>query len=276
MTMTTTRKMAILLCALLAAALVSGCKTEEQMALDTQQPPTVVSPEVNITQEAKDDPETITVSGSGEVTLAPDTASVSIVIRTDDAEAAAAQTANAELTEAVLASLRANGVQDADVRTEGVNLNEVYDYEKSPAELVGYTMRSTLQVTVRDIEAVGAVITDAIAAGATSTHGLSFTVSDSSGAYQDALRAAVADAAGKAEAMADAMGLELNPIPLSVSEASHSYRPYAYDDMAVAESAEMEPAANSSAISIPVSTGELSVTAQVSIVYTIASAAAAE
>lgn len=261
------KKQAILLsAALLCMAVLGGCKSEEQIAETVRPQPTVISPDVNITQETPQR-DTLTVSGTGEVKLAPDMATVSIVINTTEEQAEDAQRKNAELTEAVLASIRANGVQDADIQTEDIHLSEEYDYEKSPAKLMGYSMRNTLSVTVRDIATIGSVITDAINAGATGTYNLAFTVSDSSGAYRDALTAAVVEARGKANAIAAALCVELAPIPVSVNEVSNSYQPYAYDNMLRPEANEMP--AEESADSIAVSTGELSITAKVSVVYEV-------
>ena len=163
------KKQAILLsAALLCMAVLGGCKSEEQIAETVRPQPTVISPDVNITQETPQR-DTLTVSGTGEVKLAPDMATVSIVINTTEEQAEDAQRKNAELTEAVLASLKANGIQDADIQTEDIRLSEEYDYEKSPAKLMGYSMRNTLSVTVRDIATIGSVITDSINAGSSGT-----------------------------------------------------------------------------------------------------------
>ena len=261
------KKTILLCCALLCMTLLCACKSEEQIAQTAQPQSTVISPDVHITQEASER-ETLTVSGEGEVKLTPDLATVSIVIKTTQKQAEDAQQKNAELTDAVLASLKVNGVQEADIQTEDIHLGEEYNYDKSPAELVGYSMRNTLSITVREIETVGKVITDAIAAGATSTYGLAFTVSDSSGAYQDALTAAVVEARGKANAMAAALCVELAPIPVSVNEVSASYQPYVYEET-VREPSAADMAASNDANGISVSTGELSVTAKVNVVYEV-------
>ena len=75
------------------------------------------------------------------------------------------------------------------------------------------------------------------------------------------------EARGKANAMAAALCVELAPIPVSVNEVSNSYQPYAYDNMLRPEANEMP--AEESADSIAVSTGELSITAKVSVVYEV-------
>ena len=81
------KKQAILLsAALLCMAVLGGCKSEEQIAETVRPQPTVISPDVNITQETPQR-DTLTVSGTGEVKLAPDMATVSIVINTTEEQA---------------------------------------------------------------------------------------------------------------------------------------------------------------------------------------------
>ena len=260
-----TGKRWLLICtALLCAAMLCGCKSDEQIAAGQPQP-TVISPDVYISEAME--PERLTVSGTGEVTLAPDMATVYIAIHTVDADAAQAQEQNAQLSEAVLASLRVNGVGEADIETRDVSIEEMYDYDSSAFTVVGYSVHNVMEVTLRDVGGVSAILSDAIAAGATEIYGLSFTVSDSTGAYEKALQAAIADAQGKAAAMAEALGVTLAPTPLAVDEISSSYRPYQYGEMDEAVSETLD-----SAMSIlPISAGELSVTAQVSVAYAMVS-----
>ena len=144
-----------------------------------------------------------------------------------------------------------------------MSLNERYNYKKTPAVVVGYDMVTSIKVTIRDIDAVGKVLSDAIAAGATGTYGLTLTVSDSSAAYQQALKAAIDDAKGKAQAIAEALGVTLKPIPSAVNEQSSSYTPNAAYDMRTASAAEDANA------DVSISPGELTVEAQVSIEYEI-------
>ena len=212
------KALALALCISMAAVMFAGCKTVAQNPGSTT--PQVISPEVTIQQESKEEPNVINVSGSGEIKLVPDIATVSIQVRT-------------------------------------------YNYKKTPAVVVGYDMVTSIKVTIRDIDAVGKVLSDAIAAGATGTYGLTLTVSDSSAAYQQALKAAIDDAKGKAQAIAEALGVTLKPIPSAVNEQSSSYTPNAAYDMRTASAAEDANA------DVSISPGELTVEAQVSIEYEI-------
>lgn len=256
-------KIAIIICALLCVALLMGaCKSEEQLAEAVKNEPTVISPDVNITQEAPEAPDVLNVTGSGKVVLTPDTATFYTEIYTEAKTAAEAQSDNAALTEAVTAAIIAAGVAEKNIKTSGINLSEIYDYDKSPAVIAGYRMTTSLLVTVTPIEKAGAVMGAAIAAGATGTHGLTFTVSDTSKAYQQALQIAIEDAAGKAEAMAETLGVKLSAVPVSVTESSRSQPVYSRDDnkLGIPESA-------ADAVDMPISIGEITVSADVGVVY---------
>lgn len=259
------KALALALCISMAAVMFTGCKTVVQNPNGTT--PQVISPEVTIQQESKEEPNVINVSGSGEIKLVPDiaTASIqaSIQVRTYNEDPAAAQAENSAIMDAVIEAVKAAGVKDADIATDNVSLNERYNYKKTPAVVVGYDMVTSIKVTIRDIDAVGKVLSDAIAAGATGTYGLTLTVSDSSAAYQQALKAAIDDAKGKAQAIAEALGVTLKPIPSAVNEQSSSYTPNAAYDMRTASAAEDANA------DVSISPGELTVEAQVSIEYEI-------
>mgnify|MGYP002544698639 CR=1 FL=1 len=251
------KALALVLCISMAAVMFTGCKTVVQNPTGTT--PQVISPEVTIQQESKEEPNVINVSGSGEIKLVPDIATVSIQVRTYNEKPAAAQAENSAIMDAVIEAVKAAGVKDADIATDNVSLNERYNYKKTPAVVVGYDMVTSIKVTIRDIDAVGKVLSDTIAAGATGT----LTVSDSSAAYQQALKAAIDDAKGKAQAIAEALGVTLKPIPSAVNEQSSSYTPNAAYDMRTASAAEDANA------DVSISPGELTVEAQVSIEYEI-------
>ena len=268
------KKSIALLMALVCTLAFAGCKAVEQ---DTNtQAPQVINPEVKIIEEKAEDKKVIVVSGSGSATLTldiaitPDMATAYIRVTTSDADPAKAQADNSELMSKVLEAIKAAGVKEEDITTENVSLNERYDYDKSPAVVVGYEMENVVKVTIRSIDDVGKVLGDAIAAGATGTYGLSLSVSDSSGAYQAALKAAIEDATGKADAMAEALGVAIDRVPASVNETSSSYTPNkAYDN--IAPMATSEPSAEAAA-EVAVNAGDLTVNARVSITFRIAEA----
>ena len=247
----------------LALALIVGataCKADLQPSTD-QNTQTVV-PNVVINQPAEAEKNIVTVNGSGKITLKPDLATVQLSVSTTAETATEAQDKNNALMAAVLESVKANGVEDKDITTSYVNLSEVYNYDKSPAMVVGYSMNNSITVKVHALDTLGKIISDAVAAGATGTNGITFSIEDTTEAYRQALAAALSDAAAKAQALADAAGATLVSIPVSVSEQSYSSTP-------VEARSEMLAVAEDAASPVPVSTGEIVVTATISAEYEI-------
>ena len=93
------------------------------------------------------------------------------------------------------------------MRTTLLSVQPRYDYRdgKAPA-LTGYDLANVVEVTVRDLAALGAVIDGALTAGATSLDGLAFRVEDPREAERAARTAAVAEARERAEVLAEAAG----------------------------------------------------------------------
>ncbi len=79
---------------------------------------------------------------------------------------------------------------------------------QTPA-LTGYDLANVVEVTVRDLGALGAVVDGALTAGATSLDGLTFRVDDPREAERAARTAAVVEARARAEVLAAAAGLSI-------------------------------------------------------------------
>ena len=111
---------------------------------------------------------------------------------------------------AILAAVAAAGVARRDVRTTLLSVQPRYDYRDGKAPtLVGYDLANVVEVTVRDLAALGAVVDGALAAGATSLDGLAFRVDDPREAERAARTAAVAEARARAEVLAEAAGVAI-------------------------------------------------------------------
>ncbi len=247
----------------MVALLGCACKSEEQL----QQEAAEQSASTNVSLTTYTEPvNTITVSGNGSTTAQPDMATIVFEVRTEGETATEAQEQNTLIMEAVLQAVRARGVAEEDITTSYLYLSEQYDWDKTPAEVVGYELYNSIDVTVRDISILGDLISDAVAAGATGTGGVEFCVEDYSVPYAEALTAAMQDARAAAETLATAAGCRLVELPVSISETSYN-QPVLYRNTDVAEAEASAAADSGSAASI--STGELTVEAAVTVVYSI-------
>jgi len=158
----------------------------------------------------------IVVSGIGRVYVAPDTAvaSIGVDITAPTLDEATKQ-ANDAMT-AVIAAIKAQGVDAKDIQTSGYS---VYPITNSPkegetAKITGYRVTNVVTVKVRNIANVGKVLDAALAAGANSVNSVYFTVEDATKAENDARTAAVKDAMAKAQTLASAAGVTVGKVTL--------------------------------------------------------------
>jgi uncharacterized protein len=157
--------------------------------------------------------ETIVVPGRGRVTVEPDLASVRLGVAVTRPTATEARDAAATTMTAILAAVAASDVERKDIRTALVGLSPVTDYssERGP-RVTGYQLTNAVEVTVRRLATVGAVIDAGLAAGATSLDGLDFRLADPTAAETEARQAAVVDARRRAETLAVAAGRTVGPV----------------------------------------------------------------
>jgi len=165
-------------------------------------------------------PRTVTATGTGRVAVTPDVVELRLGVAVTRPTARAAQAEAAGAMTAVLAALRRAGSADRDLRTAGLSLQPVMDYQGDGApRLRGYELRNGVVARLRDVTRLPEAIDGAIAAGATTLDSVHFDVEDRAAAEAAARAAAVTDAVAKAGALARAAGAELGPV-LAISEAS--------------------------------------------------------
>ena len=205
---------------------------------------------------------TLSVNGTGRVNAVPDVANVSLGVFETAKEAAEASQKAAASMDAVVQALLGLGVDEKDIQTTSISLNARYDWNQEPAQIVGWEARNMVNVTVRDIEAVGDVVDAVVDAGANQINGISFSVEDPSEAQAIARTAAVEDARAKADQLAADAGVEIVGI-VSISESGGQQPQPIY-------MAREELAFASADASTPVLPGEVELSVNVFMVYEIA------
>lgn len=215
---------------------------------------------------AEDQPGTISVEGRGEVIAAPDTAYINSGVTTQGATAREALDANTAAMRELIETLKAAGIEARDIQTSGFSVNPNYVYSDArdangytlPPKIVGYQVFNTVSVRVRDLPSLGAVLDKAVTVGANTINGVSFSVADPSGLYDEARRQAFADARAKAELYAAAAGVGLDDIR-SIGESQGYEPPQPYLLGAMAKEADAAP--------VPVEAGELTFAINVSVTW---------
>jgi len=170
--------------------------------------------------------ESVSVSGSGSVFVDPDTAVLSLGVSLREDTAQGARDRVAELTEALVGSLKDNGIDDDDIQTTTFNLRAEYDYRGDEQHLLGYRVTHTLSAKVRDLDRVGEVLDDAVdeVGDDVQINGISFTVDEPDQFLSEARADAMAQAKAKATELAELGERELGKAIL-ISEGAVSPPP---------------------------------------------------
>ncbi len=205
----------------------------------------LAGPAVGAAQAQSSDQDTvrsISVNGVGRVKAEPDVADINLGVTKQGEDAKSASQEAATTMDAVIQALLGAGVAEEDIQTSSISLNPIYNWDNNPPTIEGWEASNLVNVTVRDITAVGDVVDAATAAGATNVNGITFRVDDPTAAEADARSAAVADAKAKADQLAADAGVTIVGV-ISISE-SGAQPPmplyYQSDTMAMgAASAEM-------------------------------------
>ena len=208
---------------------------------------------------------TISVSGTGTVTLKPDVADLHLGVLITRQTVKAAQADAASAMTKVIAALKALGIADKDIQTSNVSLQPAYDYSSNsnPPRITGFQMSNSVTVTVRDLAKLGDAIDNGLAAGATSLDGVNFRVDYETAAEAQARQAAMAEAKSKAQTLATAAGVSISGVA-SISETS-APMPYPIMYSGGAPAA----AVDGSKVATPIQAGTTDVTITVAVTYLI-------
>jgi uncharacterized protein YggE len=159
-----------------------------------------------LAQVANESPR-IATTGVGEVSLAPDWATLAIDITAEDSSAAGAANTSAAATRRVVAAMAALGLAGDSVVRVSFSVGPRYDYQEQRVR--GYSGRGTVRIEVKELDQLGRIIDTALAVGATGISGLRFHSNREEAARADALRQAVAQARADAQVLALAAGGQL-------------------------------------------------------------------
>ncbi|WP_244970742.1 SIMPL domain-containing protein [Gordonia jinghuaiqii] len=195
-----------------------------------------------------DQPRSVTVVGSGEVTGVPDTLRADIGVEATAADVTTALNETSAKVKAVTDAVVAAGVERKDIQTQQVSVNPQYSspVPGGTSEISGYVATNSIRLTIRDISAASNVLSAAATAGGDSTRisNVSFAIDDDSELLEQAREAAFTDARGRAEQYASLAGDGLGPV-LTIKETTAGQEqpaaPGAYDRSVAASEVPIEP-----------------------------------
>ena len=172
----------------------------------------------------------ISVSGHGEVSVKSDTGYFDVGVQVSAATVGEAQSKGAKAADAVIKAVKANGIDDKDIKTTGLSIQPEYSYPRDGGKptITGYSVTNNVSVKVRKLDTFSKVVDDAATAGGNDVrlNSIRFDVEDNAKAIEQAREAAMADARKKAEQLAKLGDVSLGT-PASVQETNSTQPPVA-------------------------------------------------
>lgn len=158
----------------------------------------------------------------------PDEATISVSTQAKAPTATAAVAANKVKTEKLLAAIRAAGIRERDIQTQGIQLQPDYRWDpptpngQGQQRLIGYVANNSVQIKTRNIDKLTSLLDALTTAGADSVYGPSFGISDTAPLKREARIRAMKR--GEAEATEYARNNGYKSVQLLSVEEGTSYR----------------------------------------------------
>ncbi|WP_319568101.1 SIMPL domain-containing protein [Cohaesibacter marisflavi] len=199
---------------------------------------------------------TISVSGTGSLSAAPDMAILSAGVESRAKDAKSALADNNDKMAKLMAELKKAGIEEKNIQTSNFNIHPQLVYPDSSTqprapEVVGYVVSNRATLRIHDLGSVGTVLTALVNAGANDISGLNFDISNKDELLDEARKEALSDARHKAELYAKELGTDLSSLQsLSESGGFRSPQPM------MMRAAKMEAVDSA----VPVAKGEMEIT----------------
>lgn len=157
----------------------------------------------------------------------PDEASLTVGTQAKANTATGAVAANKVKTEKLLAAIRAAGIRERDIQTQGIQLAGDYRWDNEPngrghQTLIGYMASNSVQIKTRNINAMTSLLDALTTAGADSVYGPNFGIADPAPLRREARIRALAR--GQAEATEYARNNGFTSVRLLSVEEGTSFR----------------------------------------------------
>jgi uncharacterized protein len=212
------------------------------------------------TQTPGQPPQIVSVYGTATVHVAPNLATITIGVVTQNKDALHAQQENAERSADVIKAVKGVSDPGLEVSTGGyaITVQHPIKGDVQTTEITGYEVTNSISVKLRDLSKVGEALDQATRAGANSVNNVSFGLQDDQVTRREALSAATVDAVARVQAIV--RGLNPNDTSparfriIDVSEPGLEYTPLRKTD---------QIRTFAPATSTPIEAGNLDVTATV-------------
>jgi len=207
--------------------------------------------------------DTFAVSGTGKVYAKPDIGVADLAISVQGATSSTAQDEANKKSKTVIEYLKNAGIKSDDIKTSGYNIYPQYDYNNGRSRISGYQVTQSLTIKIRDLDKVNTIIDGVVDAGVNQVSSVRFEIDEPEKLQAEARAKAIAEAKGKAEELADQLGIRLGGI-VNFYESSNYYPQIGYSERG---GGEMMKTQSVSAPELPPGQNEISIS--VTITYQI-------
>jgi uncharacterized protein YggE len=162
---------------------------------------------------------TFSVTAEGKEVIIPNIAEIRIGVVTQGKNLSDLQNINTNKINKIIKFLKEQGIDNQDIKTENYSITPNYDYQKSPYQIIGYTINQNLVIKVRNLAKVGQVLEGVVKNGANNVSGPNFTFDDQEVYLEKAREKAIESAKEKAQKIAQKTGFKLGKI-ININEYS--------------------------------------------------------
>lgn len=206
----------------------------------------------------------ISVTGSGQVSAAPDTAWITSGVVTQAPTAVEAVDKNNQLTKKVIETFLDADLEESAINTSGFNVHPVYDHSQPSGggseslQPLAYQVTNSVTVKLTELDELGELLDQVIKAGSNRISGIRFGFNDNEALLDQARALAIANAHKKAQLYAGEAGVEVGEVA-SISETGARIPQPVMHRMASAQAME----------AVPVMAGEQEISVDITVVYFI-------
>ncbi len=166
----------------------------------------------------------ITVQGKAEKDVMPDQAQVQLTVQAEDRELQKAKMAHDKQLKLLFQIAGEMKIEQKDLKTQHAQVSPQYRYDNGEQYLKGYMVSTSIQMTVRNIDAVGELLERLTGAKFDRIGNVQYVVDDDEGYRDEVLLEALKHAKAKAAKMASALDQEIGK-PLQISEGYAQHKP---------------------------------------------------
>lgn len=155
----------------------------------------------------------ISATGEGKIAAKPDIAVLSAGVVSERKTVKDAQKENTDASNAVKSFLMSAGVLEKDIKSTNYSIYPQYFYpENRKPEIIGYQVRNTIEVKIRDLTKVDDILGGVVESGANEVGSVSFTIEDPNKLKEQARKLAIQMAMEKAKVLSRDLGVRLKRI----------------------------------------------------------------